>query len=114
VVVLGQARHRAPAVQADPQLGDPVGEDVLDFVLPQRQTVGVPRRKVADIQPNLGEAGYLSDLAARQEAYADSPRIERLAGARGPTPRPPTARALTDLQLDDGDAGFLHLQFAPQ
>ena len=44
-----------PAIDRHRQLADPAGQYALDVVLPQREPVGVPGGKVADVQRNLGE-----------------------------------------------------------
>ena len=50
VRVLRETGDRAPAMDGHGQLGDPLGQDELDAVLPQRQPVVVARREVADVE----------------------------------------------------------------
>ena len=79
--VLGESRHLASAIDRHRQLADPVGQYALDVVLPQREPVGVPGGKVADVQTNLGEPRDLRHLPLRKEPISDSALIEDLDGA---------------------------------
>jgi len=63
------------------QLAHPASQDALDVVLPQREPVVVPRRKVADVQRNPGEPGNLSHLPLRKEPIGDATLIENLGRA---------------------------------
>jgi hypothetical protein len=49
-VVLRETGHLTAAVDRNPELADPAGQDALDVVLPQPETVVVSGRKVADVQ----------------------------------------------------------------
>ena len=63
------------------QLADPGGEDGLDAILRQRETVVVASGKIADVERVEGEARDLHDLPLREEAIRDSTLIEHLDGA---------------------------------
>ena len=78
--VLSETRHLASAVDRHRQLVDPVGQYPLDVVLPQREAVGVPGGKVADVQANLGKPRDLRHLPLREESIGDSALIEDLDG----------------------------------
>ena len=80
-VVLREAGHFTSAIDRHRQLVDPAGEDALDVVLPQREPVVVPGRKVADVQAGYGEPRDLSLLPLRKEPIGDSALIENLDGA---------------------------------
>src|SRR5690606_14056061 len=54
-LVLREARHFAPAKDGHRELGDPVGEDLLDAVLREREPIVVASRKIADIERDLRE-----------------------------------------------------------
>ena len=62
-VVLREARHLTFAIDRYVQLVDPAGQDALDVVLPEREPVVVPGRKVADVQPDAGEPRDLHRLS---------------------------------------------------
>ncbi len=80
-VVLREARHLTSSVDRHRQLAYPVGEDALDVLLPEPEPVGMPGRKVADVQANPGERPDLSHLPLRQEPIRDPALIEHLDGA---------------------------------
>ena len=77
-VVLRETGHLASAMDRHRQLADPVGQDALDVVLPQREPVGVPRGKVADVQRNPGEPRHLGLASLREEPIGDAALIENL------------------------------------
>src|SRR5438132_187150 len=81
-VVLGEPRHLAPPVDGHRQLADPVREKALGHLLAQPEPVIVARREIADVEMDRPEAGRLSLLALRDEAFSDSALIEHLEGAR--------------------------------
>ena len=80
-VVLGDTRHLTSAIDRHCQLADPASQYALDVVLPQREPVGVPGGKVADVQGNLGEPRDLRYLPLRKEPISDSALIEDLDSA---------------------------------
>ena len=80
-VVLHGSRHLRPVEDRDLQFGDPAGEDPLDVLLPQPEPVGMPGRKVADVQADHGEPGALGHLPLRKEPIGDAALIEDLDGA---------------------------------
>jgi hypothetical protein len=75
------ARHVVPAIDRHRQLADPVGQDVLDAVLPQPEPVVVPGGEVADVQLRPGEARDLRHLPLREEPVGDAALVENLDGA---------------------------------
>ena len=120
-VVLREARHLTSAIDRHRQLADPAGQDALDVVLPQPEPVVVPGGKVADVQPDPGEARDLRHLPLRRGtdrrfhadrgprwcASADRLRASRRGPGwraarrwqrrRPPTPTRPPASAPSDL-----------------
>jgi hypothetical protein len=80
-VVLRETGHLTSAVDLHPQLADPAGQNALDVVLPQPETVVVPGGKVADVQTDPGEPRNLGHLPLRQEPIGDSALVENLNGA---------------------------------
>jgi hypothetical protein len=77
-VVLRETGHFTSAIDRHRQLADPLGQDALDVVLPQREPVVVASRKVADVERDHREGPDLSDLPLREEAIRDSMLIEHL------------------------------------
>jgi hypothetical protein len=108
-VGLHEACHLTSAVDRDRQLVDPAGQDALDVLLPQAEPVVVPGGKVADVQPDGGEAGDLGNLSLGEEPIGDATLIEDLDGAcvqaavrrsrrrRPPAPARPPASAQSGL-----------------
>jgi hypothetical protein len=80
-VVLRETGHFTSAPDRHRQLVDPAGENVLDVILPQRETVIEPGRKIADVQREAGELCDLSRLPLREEPIRDPALIENLDGA---------------------------------
>jgi hypothetical protein len=80
-VVLRETGRFTSATDRHRQLVDPAGENVLDVILPQREPVIVPGRKIADVQGEPGELCDLSRLPLQEEAIGDSALIEHLDGA---------------------------------
>ena len=90
-VVLREPVTSHSAMDRHRQLPDPVGQDAFDVVLPQREPVIVPGRKVADIERDPGERRApappvparetdrrcRADRALRSCAHADRPRASR-------------------------------------
>ena len=119
-VVLREARHLTSAIDRHRQLADPVGQDALDVVLPQREPVVVARGEVADVERDHGEARDLhrpvpargtdrrcrADRGPRSCARAGRPRASRRAPGwraarrsrrrRPPAPARPPASAPSD------------------
>src|SRR5437762_12876784 len=62
-VVLDKAHDFAAVENWHLEFGDPAGEDALDVLLPQRESVVVARREVADVQAGDGEARDLRGLS---------------------------------------------------
>src|SRR5207302_9906580 len=60
--VLRETCHVTFAMDWYLQLGDPAGQDALEVLLAQRQPVGVPGWKVADVQAGAGESSDLRRL----------------------------------------------------
>jgi hypothetical protein len=87
-VVLREARHLTPVVDAHRQLGDPGGHDPLDLVLPDPERIRVTRREVAHVQHGRAERRGLSHLALREEPISDPALIQHLDRARVKTAGP--------------------------
>ena len=81
-VVLREPCHLAPAIDRHRQLVDPAGQDALDVILPQPESIRVPRGKVADVQPDRGEARDLGHLPLRKKSLGDAALIEHFDRAR--------------------------------
>ena len=111
---LVDADHLASTVDRHPQLVDPVGEDALDVVLPQRQPVRVPGGKVTDVQADLAESGNLGGVALGQEAIRDTPLVEHFDGAGVQAPRTRTDEAPVAPAFDDRDVHPRQRQLAGQ
>jgi hypothetical protein len=92
-VVLREARHLAPAKDRHPQLRDPVGEDPLDLVLPQREAVVVPCGKSLMSRGNQAKPATCATRPPRgtgRRCRADrGPRGCVRAGRRHGSPRAP-------------------------
>jgi hypothetical protein len=65
--VLRETCQLASTIERHRQLADPLGQDALDVVLPQREAVVVPGGKVADVQGDHVEALDVSNLSLREE-----------------------------------------------
>ena len=112
--VLRETRHLAPAIDRHAQLADPGGQDALDVVLGQREAIGVPGGKVADIQPDHVEAGDLGHLTLGEEAVGDAALVKHLDGTRMQTARAPADKLLVLAPLDDGDVDTRQSKLARQ
>jgi hypothetical protein len=113
-VVLREARHVAPAVGGDGQLADPGRQDALDVVLPERQHVVVPAGKVAEVERDRREAGVLTHLSFREEAFGDPTLIQHLDRARVQTAGARPGQLLGGAPLDDRDVHARQRQLARQ
>ena len=80
-VMLRETGDVDAVVDLHAQLADPAGQDPLDVVLPQPEPVGMPRRKVADVQTDAGEPRDLCHLSLRKEPVGDATLVEDLDGA---------------------------------
>ena len=67
-VVLRKARHLASAIELHRQLADPVGQDALDVLLPEREPVVVAGREVADVETNVEKPATCMICPARESA----------------------------------------------
>ena len=81
-VVLRETRHFNAAIDRHLELVDPAGEDPLDVVLPQPETVGVAGGKAAEIEMDPGKPGGLRLLPLGEEPIGNAALIEDLEGAR--------------------------------
>ena len=81
-VVLREARHLRPVVDAHRQLGDPRGHDPLDLVLEDRERIRMTRREVAHVHHGRAERRGLSHLTLREEPIGDPALIQHLDRAR--------------------------------
>ena len=87
-VVLREARHLGPVVDAHRQLGDPGGHDPLDLVLPDPERIRMTRREVAQVQHGRPERRDLRRPTLREEPVSDATLIEHLDRARVETAGP--------------------------
>ena len=113
-VVLRETRHLTSAMDRHLELADPVGQDPLDVVLPQPESVGVPGGEVADVQGDPGEPCDLSHLSLRQEPVGDPTLVEDLDGARVQAAGARTGEVLTVAPLDDANVDPRQRQLARQ
>ena len=79
-VILREARHLAAAIDRYRQLGQPIGENALDMILPEPQHVIVAGRQVRDLERNVKVHGFVQ-LSLGQEAVGDSALVQDLASA---------------------------------
>ena len=110
--MLHESRDFAAVEDWHLELGDPVGEDALDVLLPQREPVVVAGREVADVQAGDGEARDLRGLSRREESVRDAALVEYFDGARGDSERTRAGEFLIGPALDDGDVHSRQRQFA--
>ena len=80
--VLFEAGHLATAMHRHTELFDPAREDRFHLVLPQTQPIGMPRRKVTDIQHSPAETCGLRRLPFSQESIGDPALVQDLDRAR--------------------------------
>ena len=81
-VVLREARHLTSVIDLHRQLGDPVGHDSFDLVLPDPERIRMTRREVAHVQHRRRDHRGLSHLTLREEAISDPPLIQHFDRAR--------------------------------
>src|SRR5439155_6355783 len=102
-VVFSEAHHLAATKHPDPELTDPVSQDALEVLLPQRKPVVVAGGAVADVQGDSGEPLNLHHLPRREEPFRDATLIEHLDGAGVKTPGSRSVEILTGASFDDDD-----------
>src|SRR5262245_46150396 len=76
--VLCDARHLAAVVDRDSSFHDPLRQDALDVLLPEREPVRMSRGKVADVQLDAGEPRDLCGRPLREKPLGDPALIEDL------------------------------------
>jgi hypothetical protein len=113
-VLLREPRHVTFAMDRYLKLVDPAGQDALEVALPQRQPVGVPGGKVADVQGGAGEGRDLRHLPLRQEPIGDTALVEHLDRARLQTACTRASEFLVCAPLDDCDVDAGQRQLARQ
>ncbi|MHC2215389.1 hypothetical protein ACVIGV_000777 [Rhizobium leguminosarum] len=113
-IVLRETRYLKAAIDRHRQFPDPAGQNALDMLLPQRQPIIVPGRKIADIQTRDREARDLGYLPFREEPVDDAPLIENLERPRTQTAGTRTGKLLVRAAFDDGDVDACQGQFACQ
>ena len=84
------------------------------MLLPQRQPVIVPGRKIADIKPRDREPRDLGYLPFREEPVDDAALIENLERACAQTAGTRTGKLLVGSPFDNGDIDACQGQFACQ
>jgi hypothetical protein len=102
-VVLHETGYFASAMDGNAELGDPAGQDALDVVLKQRESVIVAGGKVADVQGDHVEAHDLSRPPLGEEAIGDPALIQDLEGARMQTASARADEVLAGAPLDNGN-----------
>lgn len=112
--VPSSAKPVTAAIDRHRQLLDPAGQNALDMLLPQRQPVIVPGRKIADIQTRDRKSGNLGYLPFGKEPVDDPTLIEKLERARTQTAGPHTGKLLVGTPFDDRHVDPCQGQFACQ
>lgn len=92
--VLRETGRLAAAVELHRQLANPPGEDAIDMLLPEGESMIVPRGNVADVETGCGEPRDLSYLPFHKELIEDSALIENLQSACGQTARARAGKVL--------------------
>src|SRR5687767_15627166 len=82
------------------------------MVLPERQAVGMPRWKVADVERRAGEPGNLHDLSLRKKPVSDAALIEDLDRPRVQAASTRAGEVLARAPLHDGDVDARQGQLA--
>ncbi len=113
-IVLRKSGQLAATIDRHRQFADPSGQNALDMLLPQRQPVIVPCRKIADIEPRDGKPGDLGDLPCREKPVDHAPLIENLERARAQPTGARTDDFLVRPALDERDIDTCQSQFARQ
>ena len=102
-VVLSEPRHLTPIADVHRQLGDPLGHDPLDLVLPDPKRIRMTRREVAHVQPRRAEARSLNHLTLGKEPISDATLIEHLDRARVKTARSRADQHMIGTTLEERD-----------
>ncbi len=113
-VVLREARHLTPVVDAHRQLGDPGGHDPLDLVLEDRERVRMTRREVAHVHHGRAERRGLGHLTLREEPIGDPALIQHLDRARVDSAGPRVGEHVIGTPLDDRDVDLRQRQLGRQ
>ena len=113
-VVLREARHLTPVVDAHRQLGDPGGHDPLDLVLEDRERIRMTRREVAHVHHGRAERRGLSHLTLREEPIGDPALIQHLDRARVNSAGPRVGEHVIGTPLDDRDVDLRQRQLGRQ
>ena len=113
-VVLRETRHFNAAIDRHLELVDPAGEDPLDVVLPQPETVGVAGGKAAEVEMDPGKPDGLRLLPLGEEPIGNAALIEDLEGARVQAARARAGEILAGAPLDNGDVDARQRQLARQ
>ena len=113
-VVLREARHLTPVVDAHRQLGDPGGHDPLDLVLEDPERIRMTRREVAHVQHGRAERRDLSHLTLREEPIGDPTLIQHLDRARVKAAGPRAGEHVIGTPLDDRDVDLRQRQLGRQ
>src|SRR4051812_30325375 len=99
-MVLREADYLPSAMDRHCQFLDPSGEDALNVGLRERKQIIVPRREIADIEREPGEARDMRRFSLREEPIGDAALIENFDRARVQTPCEPTIEFLAGAPLD--------------
>ena len=102
-VVRREPRHLTAVIDRHRQLGDPGGHDPLDLVLEDPQEVGMPRRRVADVQGRVAERHRRVRLPGGEEPLDQAALVQHLERAREQAAGPRAGQLLVGAPLDDRD-----------
>jgi len=112
--VLRKAGDREIPQDGYAELLDPAEEYAFDVLLPQPERIGMPTRKIADVQPDAGEPGSLHLLALLEEALGNAALVEDFDRARMQPARPRADDFLVGALLDDHDVDARQRQLGGQ
>ena len=113
-LVLRKPRHLDAIGDVHAQFADPAGQNSLDVVLPQPETVRVAGGKGADVEMDPGKPGDLRLLPLRKEAIGDAALVENLDGARVQTAGARPREVLAGAPLENGDIDARQRQLGRQ
>ena len=113
-VVLGETRHDTSVTDLYRELGDPVGHDPLQLVLPDPERIRMTRREVAHVQHRRADHRGLRHLTRREEPISDAALIEHFYGARMNTSGPRADEHVIRTPFDDRDVHLRQCQLGRQ
>src|SRR6185437_1452084 len=114
IFVLSEADHLAPAIDWHLEVLNPAGEDALDVALPQPETVGMPGRKITEVEMDPGKPCDLRLLPLGDEPIGNAALVEHLDGARVQASGARAQQLLALPPFDDSDIDAREGQLAGQ